>query len=381
MKAKSIFIALLTVLIVNIISYGYENEEYTKSLKVNRGGKLNININSGTINLTPWEKNEVFVKVDNLDKDEIKNIDVYLEGNNVFVKYNSEWGWGEEIDLYVSFPSQFSVDAKSTGGDISVKGNIVGNIELNTMGGDISLKNVKGKVRLNTQGGDLNVGNIEGGLMLSTMGGDIRIGEVIGETAKVNTMGGDIKVAKAMSGIEAVTYGGEIEVKVLSGESQLKTMGGSIEVENVNGRVMMQTMGGNLVVQNGSGTIDASSNAGDIVLHNITGSVNAKATSGNITVDISPSSGSTSYLNANMGRIEINLLPSAKATVEADIKIRGSWRNMKDDYKIKSEFEAKSYTSDDKERRIKAVYDINGGGGRIIATSNNENIIIKKYSK
>lgn len=381
MKAKSIFIALLTVLIVNIISYGYENGEYTKSLKVNRGGKLNININSGTINLTPWEKNEVFVKVDNLDKDEIKNIDVYLEGNNVFVKYNSEWGWGEEIDLYVSFPSQFSVDAKSTGGDISVKGNVVGNIELNTMGGDISLKNVKGKVRLNTQGGDLNVGNIEGGLMLSTMGGDIRIGEVIGETAKVNTMGGDIKVAKAMSGIEAVTYGGEIEVKVLSGESQLKTMGGSIEVENVNGKVMMQTMGGNLVVQNGSGTIDASSNAGDIVLHNITGSVNAKATSGNITVDISPSFGSTSYLNANMGRIEINLLPSAKATVEADIRIRGSWRNMKDDYKIKSEFEAKSYTSDDKERRIKAVYDINGGGGKIIATSNNENIIIKKYSK
>lgn len=381
MKVRYIFLAVMTVVLFNRVLYSYEIGDFTKSFKVNKGGKLEININSGTINLIPWERNEVYVKVDNIDKDQIKYIDVYQEGNNVYVKYDSKWGWGEEIDLSVSFPSQFSVEAKSTGGDISIKGNIIGNVELNTMGGDISLKNIKGKVKVSTQGGDLSVGNIEGGLMLSTMGGDIRIGEVIGETAKVNTMGGDIRVAKALSGIEAVTYGGEIDVKVLGGESQLKTMGGSIEVENVNGRVMMQTMGGNLVVQNGSGLIDASTNAGDIVLHNITGSVNAKATTGNITVDISPASGTTSNLNANMGRIEINLLPNAKATIEAEIRIRGSWRNMKDDYKIRSEFEAKSYSSDDKERKIKAVYDINGGGGKIYANTNNENITIKKFSK
>jgi len=381
MKAENILLVLIAILFIGTVSFGNEIGDYTKTLKVNKGGKLSININSGTINLTPWEKNEVYVKVDNLDKDEAKNIEVYLEGNNVYVKYNSEWGWGEEIDLSVSFPSQFSVEAKSTGGDISIKGNVVGNVELNTMGGDISLKNVKGKVKVSTQGGDLNVGNIEGGLMLSTMGGDIRIGEVIGETAKVNTMGGDIKVAKALSGIEAVTYGGEIDVKVLGGESKLKTMGGSIEVENVNGRVMMQTMGGNLVVQNGSGLIDASTNAGDIVLHNITGSVNAKATTGNITVDISPASGTTSNLNANMGRIEINLLPNAKATIEAEIKARGNWKFMKDNLKIRSEFEAKSYTSDHNQRRIKAIYEINGGGGKIYASSNNENITIKKLSK
>lgn len=383
MKTKNIFLAFIVLLCSLSISYGAQKdvEDFTKSLKVNIGGKLNININSGSIELTSWEKNEVYVKVKNVDGDEIKNIEVYQEGNNVFVKYSSEWGWGEEIELNVSFPSQYSIDAKTTGGDISVKGNIIGNIELNTMGGNISLKNVKGKVKVNTQGGDLNVGNIEGGLMLSTMGGDIRIGEVIGETAKVNTMGGDIRVARAMSGIEAVTYGGEIDVKVLGGESQLKTMGGSIEVENVNGRVMMQTLGGNLVVQNGSGIIDASSNAGDIVLHNITGSVNAKATSGNIIVDISPASGSSSNLNANIGRIEINLLQSAKATIEAEIRVRGNWKFLKDDYKIRSEFEAKSYLSDDKERKIKAVYEINGGGGKIYASSNNENITIKKLSK
>ncbi|MEW6507645.1 MAG: DUF4097 family beta strand repeat-containing protein [Bacteroidota bacterium] len=381
MKTINIIITSIALLFLGANLYGNEYREYTKSLKVNKGGKLNIDLNYGKIILTPWEKNEVFVKVDNLDQDEIKNIEVYLEGNNVFVKYNSDWGWGQEVDLNVSFPSQFSVEAKSTGGDIILKGNVVGNVELNTMGGDISLKNVKGKVKANTQGGDLTVGNIEGGLLLSTMGGDIKIGEVIGETAKASTMGGDIKVVKAIYGIDAVTYGGEIDVKVLGGDSQLKTMGGSIEIENVNGKVIMQTMGGSLVVQNGSGVIDASSNAGDIVLHNITGSVNAKATAGNITVDINPSSGSTSYLNANMGRIEINLLPSAKATIEADIRIRGNWRNMKDEYEIRSEFEAKSYTTDDRERRIKAVYEINGGGGKIIAKSSNENIIIKRYSK
>jgi hypothetical protein len=381
MKTNNLLFGLILILFLSGTSIGNDSEDITKSFKVNKGGKIDININPGSVNITPWDKSEVYVKVRKADSDEIKNIEIFQEGNNVVVKYSSEWGWGEEIELEVNIPSQYNVEVKTTGGDILIKGNVFGNIDLNTMGGDILLKNVKGKVRVNTQGGDLNIGNIEGGLLLSTMGGNIIIGEIIGETAKVSTMGGDIRVSKAMAGIEAVTYGGDIDIKNLGGNSELKTMGGSIELGTVNGKVGMQTFGGNLLVQNATGFIDASTSAGDIVLHNISGNVNARSSSGNLIVDISPSSGSSSNLSANNGQIEINLLPSAKATIEAEIKVRGNWKFMKDDYKIRSEFEAKSYSVDDKERKIKAVYEINGGGGKIYASSNNENITIKKLSK
>ncbi len=383
MKTRN-FLTVLFVLLFTAVytsGIGINLQDFTKSFKVNKGGKMIIDINPGSISLSTWDKNEVFVKVKNVESDEVKNVEVYLEGNNVVVKYSSEWGWGEEIELEASIPSQFSLDAKTTGGDILLRSNIVGNVEFLTMGGDISTKNIKGKVKINTQGGDLSVGNIEGGLLLSTMGGDITIGEVIGETAKVNTMGGDIRVSKALSGIEAVTYGGDIEAKNLGSDSQLKTMGGSVEIENFNGRVAMQTFGGNLLVKSGSGFVDATTQAGDIILNNLTGNANARSTSGNVTVNINPSAGSSSNIQVNNGRIEINLLPNAKATVEAEIRIRGNWKYMKDDFKIQSEFEAKSYTTDDKERRIRATYEINGGGGKIYASSNNENITIKKLSK
>lgn len=383
MKTRNFLTVLFVLLCSAVYTSGIGNDlqDFTKSFKVNKGGKMIIDINPGSISLTTWDKNEVYVKVKNVESNEVKNVEVFQEGNNVVVKYSSEWGWGEEIELEASIPLQFNIDAKTTGGDILVKGNVIGNVELITMGGDISTKNVKGKVKINTQGGDLSVGNIEGGLLLSTMGGDITIGEVIGETAKVNTMGGDIRVSKALSGIEAVTYGGDIDVKNLGGDSQLKTMGGSVEIENFNGRVAMQTFGGNLVVKSGSGFVDASTNAGDIILQNISGNVNARSTSGNVSISINPSAGSSSNIQVNNGRIEINLLPNAKATVEAEIRVRGNWKYMKNDFKIQSEFEAKSYTTDDKERKIRALYDINGGGGKIYASSNNENIIIKKLSK
>lgn len=383
MKTRNFLTVLFVFLFTAVNSSGISKDlqDFTKSFKVNKGGKMIIDINPGSINLNTWDKNEVYVKVKNVESNEVKNVEVYLEGNNVVVRYSSEWGWGEEIELEASIPSQYSIEAKTTGGDILVRGNIVGNVELISMGGDISTKNVKGKVRINTQGGDLSVGNIEGGLLLSTMGGDINIGEVIGETAKVNTMGGDIRISKALSGIEAVTYGGDIDAKNLGSDSQLKTMGGSIEIENFNGRVGMQTFGGNLLVKSGSGFVDASTNAGDIILHNITGSVNARSTSGNVLMSINPSAGSSSNVQVNNGRIEINLLPNAKATIEAEIRIRGNWKYMKEDFKIQSEFDAKSYSADDKERKIKATYEVNGGGGKIFASSNNENIIIKKQSK
>lgn len=383
MKTRKIIFFLITLLFVNssLSAVQKEGDEKTMSFKVNKGGTLNVNINPGSIYLIPWDKNEVYIKIKNLDGDEAKNVEAYQEGNSVIVKYNSEWGWGSEIELSINLPSQHNIEAKTTGGDVSVRGNIVGNLDLSTMGGDVSTKDVKGKVKISTQGGDLSVGNIEGGLMLSTMGGDVTIGEVIGETAKISTMGGDIKVVKVASGIEAVTYGGDIDIKSVGGTSQVQTMGGSIELGSVNGAVMMQTYGGNLIVKSASGSINATTNAGDIVLRNITGSVNAKTSAGDIIVDINPSANSSSKLFSNNGSIEISLPSTAKATIDAEIKVRGYWKNMKSDFKIRSDFEAKTYTADDKDRKIKATYVVNGGGGKIFASSNNENIVIKKISK
>lgn len=362
----------------NVSANPDQQNESTGTFKVSKGGKIYVNVNPGDVKIQTWDKNEVVVKVRGLEDDEKDDLEMKLDKNTVRIEYSSNWGWGGEGEFYISIPSQFNVEVYTSGGDIRITGSVNGEVELNTMGGNINLGNIIGRTKINTQGGDIETGEIEGALDASTMGGDVKLGDVKGERAKVSTMGGDIIIGKVSSGLNAVTYGGDILVKSIGGNADVQTMGGDVDLGNVSGSVNMSTNGGNLTVKSASGKVQANTYAGEIELHGITGSVDAKTSAGNIYVEINPSANSYSKLYANNGSITVSLPSSAKATVEAEIGIRGYWKSMKDVYKIYSEFDAKSYTTDDNSRSIRATYVINGGGGKIYAKSINENITIKK---
>jgi len=154
-------------------SYDSEQER-TKSFNVSKGGKLYINVNPGQIKISAWDKNEVVVKVRGLEEDELENVSMTMSGNTVTVKYNPEWGWGEDAGFIVTVPSQFNIEAKTSGGDVDINSDISGDVEVSTMGGEISVKYIKGKTKLSTQGGDVKVGNVYGSLSLNTMGGEYK---------------------------------------------------------------------------------------------------------------------------------------------------------------------------------------------------------------
>jgi len=384
--ASVIFTILLTALmakaeIITIQPSPESEQKSTKSFNVSKGGKLYINVNPGQIKISAWDKNEVVVKVRGLEEDELENVEMNLRGNTVTVKYNPEWGWGEDAEFMVTVPSQFNIEAKTSGGDVDINSNILGDVEVSTMGGEVSVKDVKGKAKLSTQGGDVKVGNVNGSLSLNTMGGEIKVGDINGVYAKVNTMGGDIKIGKVSSGIDAVTYGGDIGISGIGGDAELETMGGNIYVYDVKGKVKMETKGGNLRVINGSGSIKAVTYAGEIELHGISGSVDAKTMAGNITAEINPAAGSKSQLYTQNGEIELVLPANAKADVTAEIRTWGNWKYMKDTYDIDSDFQPKEYSDGKKENKIRGVYSINGGGGKIELKATNGSINIKKGTK
>lgn len=372
-----IFIALFISLGNLYANYDFQKEP-TGTFKVTKGGKLHVNVNPGDVKIQTWDKSEVVVKVRGLEDNEVENLEMKLENNVVTVEYSSDWGWGSDAQYFISIPSQFNVEIYTSGGNINFSGEVYGEVDLSSMGGDITLKDIKGNTQINTQGGNINVGNVNGALSVSTMGGDIMLGDVNGEKAKISTMGGDIIVGKVSSGLSAVTYGGDIIVNGIGGNADVQTMGGDIDLGYVSGSVKMSTNGGNLTVKSASGKVQANTNAGEIELYGVTGSVDAKTNAGNIFVEINPSANSSSKLYATNGSITVALPLSAKAIVEAEIDVRGHWKSMKHEYKVYSEFDAKSYTTDDESRSIKATYVINGGGGKIYAKSLNENITIKK---
>ncbi len=352
-------------------------QERTKSFNVNKGGKLYINVNPGEIKITTWEKNEVVVKVRGLEDDEIDNVEMELKGNTVYVKYSPEWGWGDDAEFMITVPLQFNVEAKTSGGDVKLNSNITGDVEISSMGGDVSASDIKGQARLSTQGGDVKVGNIFGSLNLNTMGGDIRVGDIKGDYAKVSTMGGDINIGKVSSGIGATTYGGDITIIGIGGNADIETMGGNIDLKDIKGNVKLETKGGNLSVKNASGSIKATTYAGEIELFGITGSIDARTMSGNITAEVNPSSGSSSKLFSQNGEVDLYLPSGAKADIEAEIKTWGNWKYMKDTYSIESDFPAKE-SSSKREKGIEKFYSVNGGGAKIKITTTNGNININK---
>jgi len=388
MKTKTLFtfvlisfffatINLHAEILNKVSSLGLEQER-TKSFNVSKGGKLVVNVNPGEIKINTWEKNEVVVKIRGLEEDELNNVTMNQSGNTVSIRYKPDWGWGNDAEFIFSIPSQYNIEVKTSGGDISINSDITGEVDLNTMGGEIVAKNIKGNSKLNTQGGDILLGNIDGNLNVNTMGGDIKIGDVKGESTRLNTMGGDIRIGVAKSELKATTFGGNIEINGVGGNADVNTMGGNIQVQNVEGNVKLDTKGGNVRARNVKGSVSAVTFAGQIDLTNITGSVDAKTMSGSITVDINPAQNTKSRITTQNGEIEIILPSTAKAEIEAEIRTWGNWGIVRDSYNIKSDFKANDSSDSENDKRVKKLYIINGGGGKIEAKATNGNISIRK---
>lgn len=386
MKANnSTIIKVMMILITaaSIITFGkatksddVQSNEGTKSFVVNKGGKLVVNVNPGEIKISTWEKNEVLIKVSGLDKDELKKVEMNLNGNTVTLKYNSDWGWGDDAEYKITVPSQFNIDAKTYGGDVELTSDITGDVELISNGGDLTTKNINGKAKLTTQGGDVKTGNVSGSLYLNTMGGDIKVGDIKGGPNTVSTMGGDIRIGKVSADLDAITYGGDINVNGTAGKVSLETMGGNISVVDANGKLMMDTKGGSLLVKNGSGSVKGVTYGGAIELINLSGSVDVKTIAGSISAVLNPSVDSKIQLVSQIGEIELSLSPSVKANVDAEIRAWGNWEYLKDLYKIESDFpstDGKQSSSKKQERS----FTINGGGAKIILKTNNGSIKIK----
>ena len=140
----------------------------------------------------------------------------------------------------------------------------------------------------------------------------------------------------------------------------------------------METYGGNLSLTSANGDVEASTYAGDIDLKNVKGSVRAKTNAGNITAELFPTGKNRSVLKTSNGEVTLYLPENAKADVEASIRIRGWWKQMKDDFEIKSDFTGGTNRFDEDEKEITSRYTLNGGGEQIIISTFNSNIRIRK---
>ncbi|MDH3744842.1 MAG: DUF4097 domain-containing protein [Acidobacteriota bacterium] len=297
-KRTTVLIALLAFLAgPGFLSADVREEE----IEATPGELLRVEMaTGGSVQVVGWDRNLVSVESEATGRDRDKQtVEVRRTSNGVLVKTETI-GKGNHhksgFEISIRVPRRFNVEIESMGGDISVE-DVEGKIGGETMGGDLDLSNLTGVLKLSTMGGDIELTDSRVDGEVSTMGGDVMLENVIGDVngssmggdvsyknvtrpdgsstgqaVTITTMGGDIELGEAMSGATLETMGGDIELARAAVFVDAETMGGDIVLGSVDGRVTANTMGGDVEVtvvgdpQAADRDIEIDSKGGDIHL-------------------------------------------------------------------------------------------------------------------
>ena len=226
-----------------------------KTFQINQGKNLKLDASSGNIEISTWDKNEVYVKIsgNNKAKDKVEFkfhndeniVDVSARARGSFLGLST----GIKMKFEIIVPKNFNPETYTSGGNIKLDG-LNGNSHIKTSGGNIYVRNSSGTIRTNTSGGEIRVENISGNVNLSTSGGNITANNFTGDF-DATTSGGNIKLTGNDSRINAETSGGNITLDY-KGENkgiELNTSGGNIRInlpENFNAAAKISSSGGRI---------------------------------------------------------------------------------------------------------------------------------------
>ena len=287
---------LLTLIFLFLTLYSYA-EKIEREFTTSSGRTLSIDLASGgDISIEGWNEDKILVKVGYRGVKDADFVDYRLSNGDLDISINFSEDDIDRIHFKIRVPIKFNIELETMGGDVTiidVEGDfsgktmggdlefskLKGEINMTTMGGDISLEDAEIEGQLKTMGGDVDFNNVVGNIKGSSMGGDVTYnnvtqGDINDKRSKVeiSTMGGDIEVSDANAGVEASTMGGDIEIKNAKKFVKVKTMGGDIELGAVDGWIKASTMGGDIeavMVGNpdeGERGVSLSSMGGDIEL-------------------------------------------------------------------------------------------------------------------
>jgi DUF4097 and DUF4098 domain-containing protein YvlB len=206
--------------------------DFSESVAVMRGGTLEIDLDSGSIEVETHEKLEVQVDAYAAGGwfGSSMRFELSSDGGDAELKGDSRGLFSRGARVRVRVPREFSLDARTGGGKIQIEA-LDGQVEARTSGGPIELDGARGDVQLRTSGGHIRVENVRGELEAQTSGGTIRVSEVTGDV-DLDTSGGRIEIFDVLGAVKARTSGGSIAVRFTGDpEGDLQTSGGGITAE------------------------------------------------------------------------------------------------------------------------------------------------------
>jgi DUF4097 and DUF4098 domain-containing protein YvlB len=352
----------------------FAQDKIKKEIETEPGKTLDLELTSGgSIEVEGWDKNAISIVAHIRGDKEDYYIDVDERSSGINVEISYEGRRNGDVSVDVRVPKKY-------------------NLKLETMGGDIMLKDIEGSFSGETMGGEIELYHLKGEADLTTMGGEIKV-EDCDLDGQVKTMGGEISLRDVIGDLDASTMGGEVSYRNVkrrdnrddAREVKISTMGGEIEVDDAPGGADVSTMGGEIRIRSAKKFIKAKTMGGEINIDKIDGGVKATTMGGDIEVNMvgDPDQYDRDVVLSSMGG-DIILTVPAGLSMDFDIKLTLTNRSS-DEYKIISDFpidiekSGKGDSSDWSARRyIYGTGKVAGGKNKIRIDTVNGDIIIKK---
>jgi DUF4097 and DUF4098 domain-containing protein YvlB len=145
------------------------------------------------------------------------------------VKLSISLGRRDNIDVHIVVPHGTTLRAETGSADLRASGRYA---ELETRGasGDVSVDEVERDASVKVASGDVRVTRVGGSLKVQTAAGDLSSGPV-GENAEVKTAAGDVNLAEVGGSVTIHSASGDLRVgSVRQGKVELKSVSGDMVV-------------------------------------------------------------------------------------------------------------------------------------------------------
>jgi hypothetical protein len=267
-----IFRPLVFLVLPGVIASAAIDRKLEKSFTVNPGALVKVDISGGAVASQIGAPGEVKLVLDqhfrSADTDAeaneiLANYEIAVEqsGDEILLRVRSKkkWRWNSRSEMKPSakiiVPADARLDLNTSGGSITVRGEMTSDVRCNTSGGSITVDGGTGSFDLDTSGGSISAGKALGALKADTSGGNIKV-EYVGPSARrvdLDTSGGSISVGVDASGnfdLEADTSGGRVSVDGLAFSPTKKDRTHASGPINQGGHPLRaDTSGGNITVK------------------------------------------------------------------------------------------------------------------------------------
>ena len=262
-------------------------------------GRVEISNIKGSIEVRAWDRNEVHVSGELGKGVEKLVVDGSRDNLEVRVEYPNHRGWGDDrtepTRLVLQVPLQASLDIESVSADVRVDGVASGELEVESVSGNVTIAAAPREADISSVSGDLVLtlntasassesvsgdislaGRLDGEIQAESVSGDIRIdsrGERVRRLSTGTVSGdADVRVGLADGGeISSETVSGDIRLRLprsLSARVSGETFNGDLEAPGAKIRTEEFGPGKSMEVRYGSGAgeIRIESFSGDAVL-------------------------------------------------------------------------------------------------------------------